>query len=428
MRPSPRGASFSARILPLADPSRPPLCWDGSVTPSDPARPPPSRHWPAPLYAAVAFLAGAGLIAIGIVRLWSGSLVGAGRPESVWWFLLPLGIACIALLLRDRAPRWALAIVTVALALDLYFGSSLGTLLVFYEVLFAAAVHASAPMRRVLTAGASVAIAVPVGFALVVEGDVRLAFFLALQLFALLATPLWWASDVRKKNEIIALAAQREIDRERLHELATERSIAEERTTMARDLHDVVASHLSAIAIRSAAALAGEPDAGSDRAALEAIRASALAAHDDMRSMIALLRSDTAGSAIVTPAGLGELDALLDHARGLGIAVSFRGSRAPATTARVEQALVRILQESLLNVVRHAPGASVAVSIDEADGAVVLVVRSTRTDGPATPQDRTAGVGLATMAERAALVGGSLEVASTGGEWTVTASLPGAAA
>lgn len=387
-------------------------------------------HWPEPVAAGLTFALGGALIALGVTGLWSGAFVGQGAPGSQWWFLLPLGVACGAMLLKRRAPRTALVIATAALLFDLYLGSSLGTLLAFYDVLYSAAIAASPRLRRVLVVGAAVGIAGPAVAALLAGADLRVALFVGLQLFALLATPLWWASDVRKRNEIIALAAERTTDLERIHALSRERAVADERTAMARDVHDLVASHMSAVAIRSAAALASPPDADRDRAALEAIRESALAAHTDLRSMITLLRSTA--HAPLESATLADLAGLVDRARGMGIAVRLETPE-PASLADVDPATqntaYRIAQEALMNAAKHAPGSDVVVLVSSAgDGGADLTVRSTRTvaGGGAEASAPHDGVGLVTMAERAHAVGGRLDVESGDSEWVVAAHLPGA--
>ena len=398
------------------------------TTVPSPARAP----WPAPAEAAVAFALGAALVAVGLTGLWSGGPVGAADAPAAWWYLLPLAVACGAVLIKRRTPRVALAVATAALLADLYLGSSLGTLLAFYDVLYTVALSASLTLRRVLVGGAAVAIGGPAVAVLITGGDLRIALFIGLQLFALLATPLWWASDVRKRNELLDLAAQRSADLERIHALSRDRAISEERTAMARDLHDGVASHLSAIAIRSGAALAAPSDdpagqAAADRAALEAIRESALAAHADMRSMITLLRDSA--PAPLEGATLADLPALLERAGAMGISVRLDDARS-ADVAPIpppaEHAAYRIAQEAVMNAVKHAPGSAVVVRLDAADGrGLDLSVRSTRTGGgaAAVSSDHD-GVGLVTMAERARSVGGDLVVDATDGDWTVRAHLP----
>nr|WP_241744508.1 ATP-binding protein [Cellulosimicrobium arenosum] len=202
---------------------------------------------------------------------------------------------------------------------------------------------------------------------------------------------------------------------------------------MARDLHDVIASHLSAIAIHSGAALQLPPDAGRDRAALEQVRASAVTSLEEMRSMILLLRSEQRGSEpVVAPGRLAELGTLVDTARATGTGVTVvQGPGVADLPAATDQALYRIAQEALTNALKHAPGAPVAVRLDRAGPDVVLTVHDDGAPGPASLGDPalSAGTGLLTMRERAEGLGGSLEAgpgdrSAGGGGWTVRATVP----
>jgi len=407
------------------------MCWYWSVTtPLADPRPRGRRalRWPPPGAALATFALGAALIAVGLTGLWSGSFVGAGDPASRWWFLLPLAVACGAMAAKARFPRLALAVAAVTLVADLYLGSSLGTLLAFYDVLYSAALAASARLRRGLVVSAAVAITAPAATVLVVGGDLRTALFVGLQLFALLATPLWWASDVRKRNDMLDLAAQRADDHARISRLSRGRAVTEERTAMARDLHDVVASHMAAVAIRSGAALASPPDAAADREALAAIRETALAAHADLRAMITLLRDGESTPA--ESATLADLPGLLERAAAMGVRGRIDDGRAddaePLDPA-AEHAAFRIAQEAVMNAVQHAPGCAVVVALSTPDGGGLgLSVRSTRGDGvPAAAASAVhSGYGLLTMAERARALGGELVVDRSGDEWVVEARLP----
>jgi signal transduction histidine kinase len=399
------------------------------VTTPDPVR--VRQRWPEPVAAAVTFAGGAVLIALGLTGLWSGWFVGAAGATPPWWYLVPLAIACFGMLLRRRAPRTALAVGSAALLLDLYLGSSLGTLIAFYDVLYSAALAASRRTRSVLAASAGTLIAAAVVASALSGAEPRVALFVGLQLAVLLVTPLWWASDVRKSNEMLELADQRAADLERIHDLSRDRALGDARTTMARDLHDIVASHMSAIAIRSAASLAAPPDTGRDRAALAAIRDSALAGHADMRAMIALLRSGGAGDGTIATSG--SVDDLVANARSLGLRVRVEGAEPDAAAGSplaVQHALHRILQEALTNAVKHAPGSEVVVRLDADDhGTLDLTVRSTRTrpDREAAASADHERIGLVTMSERADAVGGTLTVDAEADSWTVSAHLPGAA-
>ena len=133
---------------------------------------------------------------------------------------------------------------------------------------------------------------------------------------------------------------------------------------MARELHDVIASHLSTTAIHSAAALALPADTDRDRTALRAVRESSLAALEEMRSMIMLLRADTA-SAVAS--GLERLPDLVASARATGLDVVLKPPVPPSVPALASQAGYRIVSEALANARKHSPGSPVVVTVASGD-------------------------------------------------------------
>ncbi|WP_127501317.1 sensor histidine kinase [Actinoplanes solisilvae] len=193
-----------------------------------------------------------------------------------------------------------------------------------------------------------------------------------------------------------------------------------ERERIARDLHDTVAHHVSAMAIRAQAGIAvsrRHPEAAVD--ALRVIEAEATRALAEMRTMVHALRR-------VQPAGLAPNPGLADVATLAGgspvVEVSLSGDLAdvPAT---VGTAVYRLAQESVTNARRHARGATrIEVSVVAEEGEVRLRVSD---DGEAGPAGGAPGFGLVGMSERAGLLGGVCEAGPGPGRgWTVTAALP----
>jgi signal transduction histidine kinase len=209
-----------------------------------------------------------------------------------------------------------------------------------------------------------------------------------------------------------------------------------ERARIARELHDVVAHHISMVAVQAETArltTPGMPAAGAQR--LLAIGDTARAALTEMRRLLGVLREDAQaaipgqqGADRQPQPGLRQLNDLLDEARdasGTGTRLILRGS--PATLdPGVELAAYRIVQEALTNARRHAPGAAVDVELDYADDALRLRIRDNGPGPPPTPL--AGGHGLLGMRERAAAVGGELSTGpAAGGGFLVVASLPGKA-
>lgn len=206
------------------------------------------------------------------------------------------------------------------------------------------------------------------------------------------------------------------------------RAVLEERTRIAREMHDVVAHHMSMIAVQAETApfrLPAMPDAA--RAEFLAIAGSAREALTDMRRLLGVLRSDSDTAPTAPQPGLDDVPELVAAARRVGVAVAYAPDPALAgTDGPAGLAAYRIVQEALANAARHAPGAPVSVRVrGERDGIRVQVA-----NGPATaPLDRASsgpGLGLAGMRERAALLDGTLDAGPTDdGGFAVTALLPG---
>ncbi|MFD1933031.1 MULTISPECIES: sensor histidine kinase [Nonomuraea] len=206
-----------------------------------------------------------------------------------------------------------------------------------------------------------------------------------------------------------------------------------ERARIARELHDVVAHHISMVAVQAETArltTPGMPDAGAQR--LSAIGDTARAALTEMRRLLGVLREDAgaeAGERRPQPGlRLPELMGLLDESRdasGTGVRLILYGTQVTLDPG-VELAAYRIVQEALTNARRHAPGAAVDVELRYTGEALSLRVRD---NGPG-PRDAVpgGGHGLSGMRERAAAVGGELRTGpATGGGFLVEARLPGAA-
>jgi signal transduction histidine kinase len=202
-----------------------------------------------------------------------------------------------------------------------------------------------------------------------------------------------------------------------------------ERARIARELHDVVAHHISMIAVQAETArvsVPGMPVAGAKR--LSAIGDTARAALTEMRRLLGVLREDAGADEpeLVPQPGLGQLNELLDQARetsGSGARLILRGAPA-ARDPGVELAAYRIVQEALTNARRHAPGAAVDVELHYAGDVLRLRVRD---NGPGPPGEAgaAAGHGLSGMRERAAVVGGGLHTGpAPGGGFLVEAILP----
>jgi signal transduction histidine kinase len=226
-------------------------------------------------------------------------------------------------------------------------------------------------------------------------------------------------------------AMQRTAATEAIAQTLLENTARGERARISRELHDVVAHHVSMIAVQAETArlaTPGMPAAGAQR--LSAIGDTARTALTEMRRLLGVLREDSgAAPADRQPQpGLAQLNELLDEARdvsGIGARLIVHGW-VTSLDPGVELAAYRIVQEALTNARRHAPGAAVDVELQFDDDALRLRVRD---DGPGPPAVQpgqlSSGHGLLGMRERAAAVGGELSTgAAPGGGFLVRATLP----
>jgi len=215
-----------------------------------------------------------------------------------------------------------------------------------------------------------------------------------------------------------------------------------ERTRIARELHDVVAHQLSAIAVQAGAAriAAGSVQSGADAGQAPAASSQAQAALmatverlarealTELNHLLGALRREQAAGRAPAPT-LAELETLLDSARASGVPASLTVEGPPrALTPGVELSCYRIIAEALTNIARHAPGAPTRVVLRYRPGALDIEVANGPAPGgrrPAAPRPASGGRGVRGMHERAELYGGCLDArARPGGGFVVTAVIP----
>jgi signal transduction histidine kinase len=390
---------------------------------------PPRRHWrslaPVALLATLALGLAGGSIALFVADLRVAPLVGT-----------VLGVAqCAPLLLAVRWPLLAWRIMVAALlAGELALAgrqvvwpwpvTSVVALVVVLALLVA-----YAERRTALGAGAATVLLVAAP-APAVSGTPA---WVALILAALVAAVMLVGDAVRGRYAAEAsLAEQAELRRRDL----ARQAVLEERTRIARELHDVVAHHMSVVAIQAEAApykIAGlQPEA---QGTFEVIRDAAREALAETRRVVGLLREDTESPERVPQPGLDRLAELAAAGRrtGLTIEVSVVGIPRPVA-AGVDVSAFRIVQEGLSNAARYAPGARVRVEVRYAAAAIRLTVAddggSADPDpdperGPAAGAGSGGGHGLVGMRERVAMLGGTLTAGpGRDGGFAVTADLP----
>jgi signal transduction histidine kinase len=215
-----------------------------------------------------------------------------------------------------------------------------------------------------------------------------------------------------------ARRVEREAEQERLL------AVAEERTRIARDLHDSAGHAINVIAVQAGAARLrhGEEPERALRA-LEAIEQLARQTVGEIDEMVGTLREDASVSGgVEAPVGLASVDTLIANHFAAGLEVTFDASGTPRPLGpTADQAVYRILQEALTNAARHGTG-SVRVELDFTDNGVELSVTNPVSDG--AQRRSVGGHGLVGMRERATLLGGSLKAGRADGAFHVRARIP----
>lgn len=376
--------------------------------------------------------------AAGVLLIWQGmtGTLTSGEPPtgSPWWFLVPQAVMLAAMLGKRRAPLLALTVGVLAFGLDLAWGGSLGVLIALWDLIFTAVLLGSEGFATWLRRGTLALTTLVAAVVLVASGDIRQVVTSVLVVGGAIYTPVWWGTDVRREATLAALQAEHA-------RLERDHVLREERTRMARDLHDAIAGDLSAIALQAEAGVTGPADRPDDaerlRSSMQAVRASSVHALREMTSMIDLLRRGAPPDERTSPARLAELPGLVDRARSGGLAVTLHlPDSLPPLPVAVEHAAFRIVQESLTNAGRHGRGGRAEVRLEAAtDGLDISVVNELpeaqegagRTAAPGASAGT--GVGLAAMRERAEALRGWLEagwVDQSRARWRVRAHLPGA--
>lgn len=346
------------------------------------------------------------------VTLQAAALLGARR----WPRATPVVVAALALPLAAAGAAELFSLTSGAITVATFLAVLARPLRALVAPLVATAllVVAGEAVNGVLALALPVAVAVVTGL-LQAVGAVGVPLLVAAVVGA--------RRDARTARQEGAQAAERE------QEALVRAAVADERTAMARELHDIAAHHLSGIAVM-AAAIERQIDTDPERAkgSVRLVREQSGAVLEDLRRLVGLLRTDTeAARGVHTLAGL---TGLVETSRRAGVPVELEvrardGVPLGEGVGPIAQlAAYRIVQESLANATRHAPGAPVTVEVDDAATAAALVTVTNAAPATAEPGGRR-GFGLVGMQERADLVGATLAYGPTPeGGWRVQVRLP----
>ncbi|HEY7325605.1 MAG TPA: histidine kinase, partial [Streptosporangiaceae bacterium] len=287
-------------------------------------------------------------------------------------------------------------------------GSDVALLILLYTVAAYRPRRYSIPALLTCIGGSLIAVMVwqPLGPGAVTFRD---RLFVALFLFGGISLACWILGDSMRYRRAYYTALEEKATRLEAERHAEAKvAAATERARIARELHDVVAHHVSVMVVQADGAgyvLRSDPDRAA--AALTAVSATGRQALTELRRLLGVLRSTDQNADLAPVPGLGELRELLDQARTAGLEVSYTLTGTPRELPEgAELAAYRVVQESLTNTRKHAGlAASAAVTLSyERDGLIVQVTD----DGMATPTGEPTGHGLTGMRERIAMYGGTV--------------------
>ncbi|AEN13332.1 MULTISPECIES: histidine kinase [unclassified Streptomyces] len=366
------------------------------------------------------------------------SLTGAPLGMAAWW-----GLA-VTLALQSAALLWSHHRATVtlgcaaglSLVLAAVFPSGLFTVTALPVLVAAFLAGLTGLWRDVRWWALASGVLVAVAYVVNVRGAGHIGSP-ALTMQAVLQAGLVVGLPLLPASLIAAQRATRAAQREALAAATRERdakvseAIALERAAMARELHDIAAHHLSGISLMASVVARQTASApGEARSGALLIRKQSNAILEDLRRLVGLLRDAGHGDEGVKT--LDTLPGLIETARLTGARVDFdlRSDEQRDPGAGVsplgQLAAYRMVQESLTNASRHAPGAPCAVTVDDRDPRRLRITVRNAPPGPqARPASRGTGYGIIGMRERAALIGGFFVAGPTGDDgWETRMSIP----
>jgi signal transduction histidine kinase len=369
------------------------------------------RH-PRPADAAVALV----VLAVSLQPLVQQLDCGCGAPPA-WGYAL-VAVQCLPLVWRRRWPF--LIGILVGLLTAVHALTSLPDPAVPFAGLVAVYTVAAHASRRLslLTAGLTAVVLTSV---LLIDLDRADAedFLVNYLVFA----TAWLLGDgARARRDRAAELEARIAQSERLRAVEADRVLAEERTRIAREMHDVVAHAVSLMVVQAEAGpvvVHRDPDRAVG--VFDSISTTGKSALVEMRRLLGVLRTES--PELAPQPGLAALPELVARCRDADLAVELRleGEERPLPPG-ADLAAYRVVQEALTNVLKHAGPASAEVTVRFDADAVLLQVRD---DGAGGVDAGTGGNGLVGMRERAAVLGGTLTAGpAEGGGWLVEARLP----
>lgn len=303
------------------------------------------------------------------------------QPLAGWWFpVLLLGVA--AMFTRRKAPTLSALWMTL-FALLLLGQGSIGGYFLLFEAVFSIYLLASEPVRRWTLIILCVLTLLTAGYVWSLTSSASEAVLVVFVAGFILFTPMLWAQNVRTAQELAESESARATavgaaaaNREELLVAEHRAQSVEERTALAREMHDVLSARLSSIALLSAALLERDSVATQEnlRIPLDSIRSESVAGLEEMTAMVRMLH---AGKSSILRADLSGLTELIQSFQAAGqhisleSAINFGAAQVPEA---IQTAIYRTVRELLVNHAKHAPGTPLTLELFHR--AQVLVIRA----------------------------------------------------
>jgi signal transduction histidine kinase len=331
--------------------------------------------------------------------------------------------AAVPLLVRRKYPMASLAAIiplSIWYSHQQYIGGG-----PFIALLFALYAVAARPSSRKASVGALITVSI-LGTALVVKDGVDIGPDDLLPLYGFIVTAWVLGDNMRIRRAHVAAVEDRAERLEREQFVEAQRAVLQERSRIARELHDIVAHSMSVMLIQAGAARRQlDRDVQASAEALGHIELTGRHAMEEMRRLIGVLREDGDTASRLPQPGIDDVAILIEHCREAGLDVDLRveGDEREMPSG-LELVVYRIVQEALTNTMKHAGPARADVVFDYGTDVFRLVVADDGRGAASTPVSQP-GHGLAGMRERVSLYGGELVAGpQPGGGFRVTATLP----
>ncbi|GAA0967470.1 sensor histidine kinase [Actinocorallia libanotica] len=323
-----------------------------------------------------------------------------------------VALECLPLAVRRRWPAVCIILVSLGFAADQLYGYHLVAGTALPLALLSAGAHLERYRRAVLVLLTAAYVALTVGLSLIGPGEPPEQYVT----FYLVMVFLWGAGAWLRSTRIAEAEHRRRV---------AEDTRAAERTRIARELHDVVTHHVTAMVVQAEAAryLTAAPDRLDQ--ALTAVSGTGRQAITDLRHLLDLLNPDHGTGGETRAPHAGTLRTLVEQTRQAGQPVEFTEEGTPADTAgSADLVAYRVVQEALTNALKYAHGSRTSVQVHHRSKEITVEVSTDGTGSP-IPSPGGSGRGLAGLRERVSVLGGDFSAGGgDGGGFVVRARIP----